>query len=372
MGVRAKLKSFIKDDRPVTLQNYVSSHDVKLTKFKFSRQRNIVHYCSEIGSPEMLRVILKLCHKVNIQDKDGNLPLHLALYRGLQEDVLVARETLLDIVTPLLQAYSLGQDVENKYGETGYDLLQKLKKKIKSADAQTKKTVNETPDSEDGEDEKWRKKLAEEAEFEYEEQLTRYDCGEEYEDTSTKETFDQFTERIRNEHAAKATRDRQHIFWRDRKRKLESDDSSEKTKKPHKESEDEKLKAAREQMKKNFKPGVEVKLNRYKSQKENYERKFSYLLGHLAGKTLTFGCIPWPCLDLTILGDILFSDFEDKQGPDYRKYLRSQQVRWHPDKFTQKFKDYMHPDHVTKIMGKVKAISQFLNKLSSDLHDKET
>ncbi|KAH9496465.1 hypothetical protein Btru_010934 [Bulinus truncatus] len=318
----------------------------------------------------MLRVLLKFCDQASIQDKSGNLPLHIALYRGLSEEITLARETLLDMVMPLLDAYSLGQDVENGHGETGHDLLQQLKKKIKTGYTLPREKLADSEEGGDSEDERWRKKLSDEASYEYEEQLPRYSYNEDHMcNRTTQETFDQFSERIRQEYTTQSNKKNQHTFWRDRKRKQGMEDRVE-NKKARKESEEEKLKAAREEMKSRFKPLNVDKISRFKSQKENYERKFSYLLSHLAGRTLTYGCVPWPCLDMTALAGVLFSDLPDITSTEYRKYLRVQQIRWHPDKFTQKFKDHLHPDHVVKIMAKVKAISQFLNNLNAELADK--
>ena len=166
-------------------------------------------------------------------------------------------------------------------------------------------------------------------------------------------------------------REQNHTFERYKKKIREQarrDASSSKPQKSSREDQEaEKLRQAREEMRKRFKvESAEKTLSSLQLRKQRYEKKFTHLLSNLSGKTLTFGCIPWPHSDLNQVTKILLCDIADKRSDAYRKYLRSQQVRWHPDKFTQKFGDHLHPDHTPKIMARVKAISQLLNKLDSE------
>ncbi|GFO46563.1 NF-kappa-b inhibitor-like protein 1 [Plakobranchus ocellatus] len=162
----------------------------------------------------------------------------------------------------------------------------------------------------------------------------------------------------------------QHIFWRDKKARHDSasNASSSNRENPHThDDEGEKLKRAREEMQKRYKPvHLEKTVSRLLVRKQRYEKKFAQLLSNLSGKSLTFACIPWPHVDVNCVADVLFCDLPQKKGVAYRKYLRSQQVRWHPDKFTQKFGEHLHPDHAPKIMARVKTLSQLLNRLESE------
>ncbi|XP_059140071.1 NF-kappa-B inhibitor-like protein 1 isoform X2 [Physella acuta] len=364
MGYKQKLKKFIKHNRPLKLKAFIASHNICLNDIDFGHGKNVLHYCSKKGSPDIMRCLLRLDCDATLQDRDGNLPLHTALLRGLKEEAFQARETLLELVPPLLDSYPLGQDVENRVGVTGYDLLRQLKKKIKAAFSRSQQEESyEEKRKQEEEEEMWKEKLNKEAEFEFEEQHSRYDFDYDYTQEKSTETFDDWTERIRHEYYSKQ-KSQHHTFTKS-KRKYDPEETS--RKKPRLD-EDEKLKNAREEMRKNFKPPpVENKTSRFLLKKNKYEAKFAHVINHLAGKkALTFGCIPWPCLELDSVADVLFCDIPDKSGTVYRKYLRTQQVRWHPDKFTQKFRDHLHPDHVTKIMSRVKAISQILNQLSAD------
>ena len=182
-------------------------------------------------------------------------------------------------------------------------------------------------------------------------------------------SFGRWSEQIQEEYSKKREH-HHHTFWRDKKGGRQKDHGASSNKQASSSLGDEqaeKLKRAREEMRKRFKP---IPPEKTKSglllKKQFYEKKFTQLLGNLRGKMLTFRCIPWPHVDVNSVASVLFCDISDKSSDVYRKYLRSQQVRWHPDKFTQKFGEYLHHDHVPKIMARVKAISQLLNKLESE------
>ena len=60
----------------------------------------------------------------------------------------------------------------------------------------------------------------------------------------------------------------------------------------------------------------------------------------------------------------LFGDLDKvKDAEVYRKYLKVQQRRWHPDKFLQHCGDRIAEEDRGKILKQVKEISQELNQL---------
>lgn len=132
--------------------------------------------------------------------------------------------------------------------------------------------------------------------------------------------------------------------------------------------EDEKLKQAREELRRRYKaPPIETPIEKLLSKKKMYEAKFSRFAVHVpsSGKSITYGAVPWPGSHIDQLVDVLFCDLKDKGSPQFKKYLKIQKIQWHPDKFSQKFGHHLHPDHVEKIMARVNTISQTLNALSS-------
>ena len=85
-------------------------------------------------------------------------------------------------------------------------------------------------------------------------------------------------------------------------------------------------------------------------------------------KKLGFRSIPWPYPPGKSVSDIegfLFSGL-DRTSTEFKKGVRSQQVRWHPDRFLQKVGDRLKDEDRERIMEKVKEISQRLNALLND------
>lgn len=371
MGVKSRLKKYIKEDRPSRLKTFVSSHDVELDDVKLSGGQNVLHFCASFGSGDMLRCLLRLECQAAAADRDGNLPLHLAILRALSCECSEAEDIFSTMVKPLQQAYPLGEDVENRQGQTAHDLLVLLKGKIRKKKKAVEKGQKDEERLLQEEDQRWRQKLEEECLFEYQDQLPRY-SGEDddYCFSHATQSFDRWSEQVQEEYSRRKQTSQRHTFWRDRRKKQFTDPrapTTEQSSSSQKETHAEKLKRAREEMRKRYKP---VSLEKSNSglviKKQRYEKKFKQVIASLSGKSLTFGCIPWPHVDVNLVVSVLFCDIPDKSSEAYRKYLRSQQVRWHPDKFTQKFGEHLHTDHAPKIMGRVKAISQILNKLESE------
>lgn len=112
----------------------------------------------------------------------------------------------------------------------------------------------------------------------------------------------------------------------------------------------------------NQKQARELYLKRRRSQ---YEKKFEALLASSSSDKLDFDDIPWPSTGSTSdVVEALFADFSSRQSDAYKKYLRDQQKRWHPDKFSQKFGTRISDHDRERILEKVKEISQALNKLN--------
>ena len=83
---------------------------------------------------------------------------------------------------------------------------------------------------------------------------------------------------------------------------------------------------------------------------------------------LKFTDIPWPHeegSDLSSMSDFLFCHME-KGSKTYKKYLKEQQVRWHPDRFMQKCGAHICEKYKERILSKVVEVSQMLNSLTED------
>ena len=65
--------------------------------------------------------------------------------------------------------------------------------------------------------------------------------------------------------------------------------------------------------------------------------------------------------------EVLLGDKKSWTQKALKKYVREQQIRWHPDKFLQKFIDKIAPKSFERVMDRVKEISQALNKKAESL-----
>ena len=113
------------------------------------------------------------------------------------------------------------------------------------------------------------------------------------------------------------------------------------------------------------------KKTRQLKQKLLYKQKCERLFQNTteSGDLLGWDDIPWPLSkdssgDLTKIEEFLFCNL-DKETDEYKKYLREQQVQWHPDKFLQKCGTRLKEQDKDKVMERVKEIAQILNQLSS-------
>lgn len=84
------------------------------------------------------------------------------------------------------------------------------------------------------------------------------------------------------------------------------------------------------------------------------------------GSLWRFGDVPWPCPgggDPEAMAAALVARGPplEEQGA-LKRYLRVQQVRWHPDRFLQRFRSQIETWELGRVMGAVTALSQALNR----------
>lgn len=84
------------------------------------------------------------------------------------------------------------------------------------------------------------------------------------------------------------------------------------------------------------------------------------------GSLWRFSDVPWPCPgggDPEAMAAALVARGPplEEQGA-LRRYLRVQQVRWHPDRFLQRFRNQIETLELGRVMGTVTALSQALNR----------
>ena len=176
-----------------------------------------------------------------------------------------------------------------------------------------------------------------------------------YEETG--ETYDDWTERIRQQYYGKkhAQREAQYAASNRKKRKIEGSEDRQTDKL------EEERRKMRERYEKHQQKDRELK---YLKRKMKYETDYKTLYEKKDKTTLGYCDIPWPGGDNSDEDIIILMQGLEKGTSDFKKYLREQQIRWHPDKFLQRFGAHIAIADKAKIMKRVTGLSQKLNKLS--------
>ena len=108
------------------------------------------------------------------------------------------------------------------------------------------------------------------------------------------------------------------------------------------------------------------RLRRY----ETFEKRFQKILKSGNRKKLSYAEIPWPSFgSMEDVMSVLLGKQFSWTHVELKKYIRTQQVRWHPDKFRQKFVDKIAPESLDRVMRRVNEISQVLNAKCESLSE---
>ncbi|XP_046551552.1 NF-kappa-B inhibitor-like protein 1 [Haliotis rubra] len=351
-----KLKKYIKDDRPSKLKSYTKKHRIYLKDVELTKGRSLLHYCCQQGSGGVLRYLLKEGVSAVEPDNGGDLPLHVILKQALDLDPQHSREAYNDLVLPLLETVPETLEVRNHKGVTCRQLLDQLVNRNRQEEEAQERTASES----------WEKKLEEELNWEEEEFTGRYNTEYDYYEDHTQESYDQWADQVYSNYR------RKHIHNTSTGRDIPPSQAKARHKRKAAETkksailDEEKLRNIREELKRKYDASQKCDMeNRKKRRKSLYEKNFECLLRKDNDDQLSYSDIPWPGRgSLHDFTEVLFCDLPDKSSAKFRKYLRDQQIRWHPDKFTQKFGKRLLDTDKDKIMEKVKEISQALNKVA--------
>ena len=174
------------------------------------------------------------------------------------------------------------------------------------------------------------------------------------------ETYDDWTERIRQQYYDKKRAQREAEYAASSRKKRKITDKSELDDK-----ETEKLEEERRKMKKKYERNqakdTELKLLK---RKVKYENEYKTLFERKDKGDLGYSDIPWPGGDKSEDDIVILQQGLEKDSSDYRKYFREQRIRWHPDKFLQRFGVHIVSADKERILKRVTDLSQKLNKLS--------
>ncbi|KAK6194454.1 hypothetical protein SNE40_000086 [Patella caerulea] len=374
-----KIKKFIEDDRPQKLKSYLIEHRIGIDDYTFNKGQNLLHYSVKKSSPGVLGYLLRMDFDVRKKNSKGQTALDIAIRKSKKSKRSTAIKIYQEIVVPLVDYY--------QHDDRHFKLPTKIKMKLKElqeklfhqheqnssphvkVDNSRLSSTSESETDEDMEDEKrWNEKIQEENDDEYMSLWGNYE--EDFCDEGEKETYDQWTSRIHREHKLKQQANRFHPYNYTSPKSTNGTSSKTDTilddKKSKQKIREENLRQKRIELEKIFaEKQLRIREISRQEKKYKYEEKYTKFIQTKGQGQIKYNDIPWPFrTKLSEITDILFCDFNDKNSDSYRKYLREQQVRWHPDKFRQNFVEYLAEGEKEEILDRVTEISQFLNKLS--------
>ncbi|XP_071797298.1 NF-kappa-B inhibitor-like protein 1 [Asterias amurensis] len=353
-GKVIKVKSFLKRHHRFDL-NVVTSR----------LQRTLLHVACASGDDAVLRVLLKHGARVDVQDIEGDTPLHLALQRVLHGH----RHAFEDLVIPILKSCPPNiLDVANNRGHTCRQLLRDADQLQQESSEHLSQDSAEASEEElkRKEEAEWRARVQEEWETAgmWEENTTWDEQGY---NGQSKESYDEWASRIASEHHQK----QQQQFNPSRRTHRTKRDKERDQHKEEKRKFQEKLQAEHERYRQRRSERLHKKLLR---QKEEYLQRCAEVFNgeDTVLDSIGYDNLPWPCRhdDPDKMMEVLMCDVDKNNETEMKRFMRSQQLLWHPDKFMQKCGSRLVEDDRGKILERVTKLSQALNRLSKEDKDR--
>lgn len=304
--------------------------------------------CARHDAPALC-LLLRLGADPAHQDRHGNTALHAAARQG--------PDAYTDFFLPLLRRCPSAMGIKNKDGETPGQIL---------GWGPPWGSAAEEEEDEASQEHQWRQKLQAELEDEWQEAAGRLEDYASHE-AQEPESFSAWSDRLAREHAQKCQQQREAkgacrparaegsgLSWR----RLEEERRLFQERARAKEEELRESRARRAQARAQAAhgdPGPRAQQPR----------------GVGRGNLWRFSDVPWPCPgggDPEAMAAALVArgpPLEEQEA--LRRYLRAQQVRWHPDRFLQRFRSQIEAWELGRVMAAVTALSQALNRRAEAL-----
>ncbi|XP_036212404.1 NF-kappa-B inhibitor-like protein 1 isoform X4 [Myotis myotis] len=296
--------------------------------------------CARHDAPALC-LLLRLGADPARRDRHGNTALHAAARRG--------PGAYTDFFLPLLRRCPSAMGIKNKDGETPGQIL---------GWGPPWDSAEEEEEDEASREHQWRQKLLGELEDEWQEVTGRL---EDYE-AQEPESFSAWSDRLAREHAQKCQQQRKAKGAR-RPARTEGSSLSWRRQEEERRLFQERARAKEEELR-------ESRARRAQEQAQEAHRA-QPPRGAGRGNLWRFNDVPWPCPgggDPEAMAAALVArgpPLEEQEA--LRRYLRVQQVRWHPDRFLQRFGSQIETWELGRVMGAVTALSQALNRRAEAL-----
>ena len=315
---------------------------------KRSGKKRSLHMFCIAGDISMVKVFLKIGADINLVDSEGNSALHCALNYALETlDCHFFQEVVLDMLNISSETLATSQ---NRYGETPQAMADEFLKLVmieqeRFLDCPEEESFTQTNES------GWNRRLCDEIALEDPFSLEDYSLEEHTDSYHYKESFHEWGDRMGREYYNK----HHHLpskYVKPPRMKVPDPPSAT-------------LQSSSSCYISNLKKKVDLM-----DRRNRYEERCNFVFcADNKTKILTFRDIPWP---LSSMSQGCYLSEEDKtdistmflfgfDGKNQIKYLRKQQVQWHPDRFQQRCKDRLNPKDQDAILNLVTELSMWIN-----------
>ncbi|XP_004621324.2 NF-kappa-B inhibitor-like protein 1 isoform X1 [Sorex araneus] len=314
--------------------------------------------CARHDAPALC-LLLRLGADPAHQDRHGDTALHAAARQG--------PDAYTDFFLPLLSRCPSAMGIKNKEGETPGQIL---------GWGPPWDSAEEEEEDEASREREWRQKLQGELEDEWQEVIGRFE-DDAAPEAPEPESFSAWSERLAREHAQKRQQQQQQQQQRREAggacRPPRAEGSSHSWRQQEEEqrlfrerarAKDEELRESRARRAQAQEAAAAAGDRGSEPARAGPRAEQPRAAGR--GSLWRFGDVPWPCPgggDPEAMAAALVA-----RGPPLeehgalRRYLRVQQVRWHPDRFLQRFRSQIETWELGRVMGAVTALSQALNR----------
>nr|XP_021511556.1 NF-kappa-B inhibitor-like protein 1 isoform X2 [Meriones unguiculatus] len=306
--------------------------------------------CARHDAPALC-LLLRLGADPAHQDRHGDTALHAAARQG--------PDAYTDFFLPLLSRCPSAMGIKNKDGETPGQILGWGPPWDSDDDEEDE---DEDEDEELSREREWRRKLQGELQDEWQEVLGRFE-DDASRDTQEPESFSAWSDRLAREHAQKR---RQQLQGSCRPPRAEGPSHSWRQQEEEQRLFRERARAKEEELRESrARRAREASADRGPEPPRAAPRA-EHMRGPGRASLWRFGDVPWPCPgggDPEAMAAALVARGPplEEQGA-LRRYLRVQQIRWHPDRFLQRFRSQIETRELGRVMGTVTALSQALNR----------
>ncbi|XP_077017404.1 NF-kappa-B inhibitor-like protein 1 isoform X2 [Tamandua tetradactyla] len=297
--------------------------------------------CARHDAPALC-LLLRLGADPAHQDRHGDTALHAAARQG--------PDAYTDFFLPLLSRCPSAMGIKNKDGETPGQIL---------GWGPPWDSAEEEDEDEASREREWRQKLQGELEDEWQEVIGKFEDDTSHE-TQEPESFSAWSDRLAREHAQKHKQQQQKAQGACRPQRAEGSSYSWR-------QQEEEQRLFRERARVKEEELCESRASRDpEPEPARAGSRAEHTRGAERGSLWRFGDVPWPCPgggDPEAMAAALVARGPplEEQGA-LRRYLRVQQVRWHPDRFLQRFRNQIETWELGRVMGAVTALSQALNR----------